>query len=239
MGPDRWSRDVDTVSGMDLGLARRVALVVGGTGLIGSAVVERLTEEGATVVAASRHAGLVMDARDDASVASGIASLLAEHGRIDALVVAAAPSARTLDASRNSDPAQVLEALDAKALSFLRVANAVLPSMQEAGYGRIVGVSGQNAFVTGNITGSMRNAALIIAAKNLADLTAGSGVTVNTVSPAIVTPTPSTDVEAGKGGEVSPVQIADVVAFLVSPLASGVSGESVALGHRVRGTISF
>jgi hypothetical protein len=50
-----------------------------------------------------------------------------------------------------------------------------------AGYGRIVGVSGQNAFLTGNVTGSVRNAVLIIAAKNLADRVAGSGVTVNTV----------------------------------------------------------
>ena len=230
---------VDTVTSMDLGLAGRITLVVGGTGLIGSAVVERLAAEGSTVVSASRHAGLVMDAREDASVASGIAAVLAEHGRIDAVVVTAAPSARTLDASRNSDPTQVLEALDAKALSFLRIANAVLPTMQDAGYGRIVGVSGQNAFVTGNITGSMRNAALIIAAKNLADLTAGSGVTVNAVSPGIVTANPSADVEIGKGGQVSPAEIADVVAFLVSPLASGVSGESIALGHRVRGTISF
>ena len=49
------------------------------------------------------------------------------HNRLDALVVAAAPSAQTLDASRHADPAQVLDAVDGKAMTFLRLANAALP----------------------------------------------------------------------------------------------------------------
>ncbi len=149
---------------MNLELDGRVVLVVGGTGLIGRAVVEHLQHEGATAVIASRHAedGIVIDAQNQASVDAGFATVLERHGRLDALVVAAAPSARTLDAARNSDPEQVLAAIDAKALSFLRLANAALPIMTAAGYGRIVGVSGQNALLTGNVTGSVRNAALIL-----------------------------------------------------------------------------
>ena len=222
---------------MDLGLQDRVALVVGGTGLIGKAIVERLRTEGAAVVVAARHAtdGIVLDARDSASVTAAIAQVVEQHNRLDALVVAAAPSAQTLDASRHADPAQVLDAVDGKAMTFLRLANAALPIMTDAGYGRIVGVSGQNAYLTGNLTGSVRNAALIIAAKNLADGVAGSGVTVNTVNPGRVTADPSTTVELGRGGDASPVQIADLVAFLVSPLAGAISGEAIAVGHRVRG----
>ena len=192
------------------------------------------------MIVASRKGGggIAMDASSDASVKAAIDDIVREHGRLDAVVVSAAPSAQTLDASRNGDPAQVAEAFDAKALVFLRVANAVIPRMRDAGFGRIVGVSGQNAFVTGNITGSIRNAALIIAAKNLADELAGTGVTVTTVSPGIVSEHPKDAVEPGKGGESSPTQIADLVAFLISPL-SAVSGESIAIGHRVRGAISF
>ncbi|KQP01353.1 SDR family NAD(P)-dependent oxidoreductase [Leifsonia sp. Leaf264] len=226
---------------MDLQLEGRVVLVVGGTGLIGSAVVERLEAEGAVVVSASRggEGGLVLDARDDASVAAGMAKVLEMHGRIDGVVVTAAPSAQTLDPARSADPAQVLEGVDAKALTFLRVANAVLPVMTDAGSGRIVGVSGQNAHLTGSITGSIRNAALIIAAKNLADSVAGTGVTVNVVNPGPVTTEPASVVAPGKPGESSPVDVASLIAFLVSPVAGAISGESIAVGHRVRGVGSM
>jgi len=181
----------------------------------------------------------VLDARDESSVSTVIGQLVEQHGRLDGVVIAAAPSAQTLDPSKNSDPAQVLEAIDAKALAFLRVANASLSVMTDAGYGRIVGISGQNAFVTGNITGAVRNAALIIAAKNLADSVAGTGVTVNTVSPGMVSTDPAPDVQHGKAGESRPTDIASLVAFLISPISGAISGESVAVGHRVRGATSL
>jgi NAD(P)-dependent dehydrogenase (short-subunit alcohol dehydrogenase family) len=135
----------------------------------------------------------------------------------------------------NADPVQVLDAVNAKAMTFLRLANAVLPIMTKAGYGRIVGVSGQNVYITGNVTGAIRNAAVIIAAKNLADSVAGSGVTVNTVNPGTVSAHPSAEVEPGKGGESTPDEIGDLVAFLISPRARAISGEAIAVGHRVRG----
>ena len=180
-----------------------------------------------------------MDASDAESVTRALAAVVEQHGRLDAVVVAAAPSAQSLDASRHADPDQVLSAIDAKAMAFLRVANAALPIMTGAGYGRIVGVSGQNAFFTGNVTGSVRNAALIVAAKNLADAVAGSGVTVNIVNPGMVSASPSAEVAPGRGGESSPDQIADLIDFLVSPRTGAISGESIAVGHRVRGAISL
>jgi NAD(P)-dependent dehydrogenase (short-subunit alcohol dehydrogenase family) len=221
---------------MDLQLSERVVLVVGGTGTIGAAVVERLKSEGAIVVSASRGGehGLAIDASDDASVSAGFGQVLADHGRLDAVVVTAAPAAHTLDPARSSDPDQVSDAVAAKALAFLRVANAAIPTMRDAGYGRIVGISGQNAYLTGNITGAVRNAALIVVAKNLADEVAGTGVLVNTVNPGAVTTTPSAEVAAGRGGESTPQQVADLVAFLASPLTA-TSGESIAVGHRARG----
>ena len=176
-----------------------------------------------------------MDAADDGSVARGLDHIAREYGRLDGVVVAASPSARTLDSARNSEPEQVLAAVDGKTLTFLRVANAVIPGMLEAGFGRIIGVSGQNAFLTGNIAGSVRNAALIVVAKNLADSVSGSGVTVNTVSPGIVSDSPSPGVSVGKSGQTRPADVAALVTFLVSPLGGAISGESIAVGHRVRG----
>ena len=225
---------------MDLQLVDRVVLVVGGSGLIGSAIARTARAEGATVVTAARgdDADVRLDASDDASIAAALERMLDEHGRLDAVVVAAAPAAQTLDATRLSDPEQVSEAVDAKAMAFLRVANAVIPTMREAGFGRIVGISGQNALLTGNITGSVRNAALIIAAKNLADELAGTGIAVNVVNPGPVSEQPRADVPAGKPGESSPEQIADLVTFLLSPRSS-TSGESIATGHKVRGAVSL
>lgn len=211
-------------------------MVVGGTGTIGSAIVERLSAEGAIVVSATRSGGngLAMDASDDQSVAEGFEKLIAAHGRLDSLIVTAAPAAHTLDPARKSDPEQVSDAVAAKALVFLRLANAAIPIMQKAGFGRIVGISGQNAYLTGNITGAVRNAALNVIAKNLADEVAGTGVLVNTVNPGAVTDVPSADVQTGRAGESTPQQVADLVAFLASPLAA-TSGESIAVGHRARG----
>lgn len=222
---------------MDLQLEGNVVLVVGGHGLIGSAVVNRLRAEGAVAIPASRHApeGIVMDAADDASVSEAIRTITQQHGSLSGVVVAAAPGARTLDPARNSEPVQVLQAFEGKVLTFLRVANEVIPGMRAAGFGRIVGVSGQNAFMTGNIAGSVRNAALIIAAKNLADSLAGTGVTVNAVSPSIIADPPAARVELGESGQSRPADVANLIAFLLSPLAASISGESIAVGHRVRG----
>jgi NAD(P)-dependent dehydrogenase (short-subunit alcohol dehydrogenase family) len=239
---------------MRLGLEGVVALVVGGTGYIGREAARSLASEGAIVVLGGRDQGrlddaavdvgagtgtVVIDTRDAASVASAINSVLATHGPIGVLVNTAAPSARTLDFSRDRDPEQILNAIDGKAMGYLRCANAVIPSMTAAGFGRIINVSGQNAWLTGSVTGSVRNAAVIIAAKNLADSLAGTGVTVNTVNPGKVTDEPSTDVAAAAGGESSPQQIGALIAFLASSHAAAISGESIAVGHRVRGVAAY
>lgn len=221
---------------MDLGLNGRIAIVVGGTGYIGTAVADRLRQEGATVLTTSRSGGdLQIDAADPASVDAGLARVVGEHGRVDVLVVTAAPAAGTLDPSTLSDPDVVLDGVAAKAMTFLRLARAVLPGMRAAGHGRVVAVSGQNAYLTGNVVGSVRNAALIVTAKSLADEYAGSGVTVNVVNPGTVVDDPSTQVAPARGGESSPAQIAALVAFLASDAAAAVSGESISTGHKVLG----
>lgn len=130
---------------MDLGLDGVVALVVGGGGLIGRAVGRALQAEGATVVLAGRTPQtlaaaaeaiggsvetMVLDSGDDDSIRRGVDEIVARHGAIGVLVNAAAPSARTLDPARNSDPQQVAQAFEAKAMGYLRCANAVLPGMR-------------------------------------------------------------------------------------------------------------
>jgi NAD(P)-dependent dehydrogenase (short-subunit alcohol dehydrogenase family) len=234
---------------MDLGLSGRVVLVVGGAGYIGRQIARTFVEEGAVVVLGGRSpeklvsaaaevgaAGtVVVDTRDAASASSAVDEVVTAHGRLDVLVNTAAPSAGTLDPARDRDAEQVLDAIDGKAMGYLRVTEAAVPVMRAAGFGRIIQISGQNAWLSGSVTAAARNAVVNTSAKAIADELAGSGVTVNVVNPGNVKDAPGADVALGRGGESSPTQIAALVAFLASDAAAAVSGESIAVGHRVRG----
>ncbi len=238
---------------MDLGLTGRVALISGGSGYVGRAVAAAIRDEGALVVLAGRDedrlegavadldAGMdritavTMDTRDEASVAAAIAWVVREHGRLDVLVNTAAPPAGTLDPERDHDAAQVLDAIDGKAMGYLRTTDAALAQMRAAGWGRIVQVSGQNAQFTASVTSSARNAVVSVASKTIADELVGTGVTVNVVDPGLITDTPSTEVRPARAGESTPQQVAAAVVFLASEQAAAISGVSLAVGHRALG----
>lgn len=235
---------------MDLGLAGAVVLVAGGSGYIGSAVAQQFVAEGARVIIAARDgqrldavaarlgasvATRVMDTASADSVSAAIDGIVAECGRLDVAVLSAAPAAQTLDPALGYDPDSILHAVDAKAMGYLRVANAVLPVMTAAGHGRLVLIDGQAALFTGNLTGSIRNRVVLTISKNLADATAGTGVTVNCVHPGTVTDNPARPLARGVSAEVTPAQVAAAVVFLASANASAISGESIAIGHRTLG----
>ncbi|MFF5083060.1 SDR family NAD(P)-dependent oxidoreductase [Actinoplanes sp. NPDC000266] len=231
---------------MELGIAGRTALIVGGSGLLGRAVAAALLAEDVRVVLAARDdarladaahslddevACLTLDTADPASVRAAVERL----GTVDILINAAAPPAHTMDPSRDREPSQILSALDAKAGGYLRVMDEVLPRMRERGFGRVVNISGQNAHLTKSVTGAVRNQAVITASKALADAYAGTGVTINVVNPGIVTAEPSPTTAPATGGESTPEQVAALVTFLCSSWAATISGESIAVGHRVFG----
>lgn len=234
---------------MDLGLAGKVVLVVGGSGYIGRATAQQLLAEEATVVIAARGGerlaqaatdldvdAVAFDATDPVAVGAAVDEVVAKHGRIDAVVVTAAPSASTLDTSRDRDPEQILGAVDRKALGFLRVAEAVAPRLVANGGGRIVGVAGQFARQTTSVTAAVRNQVLITIAKILADAHAGSGITVNVVNPGpVVDETAHPAPAPANPGQSSVEEVAALIVYLLSRQAGGVSGESIAVGHRLRG----
>jgi len=240
---------------MDLGLKDAIVLIVGGSGYIGREVARQFASEGAQVVIAGRdqqhlddatkqlavdahrHAvdSCVMDTGSTASVASAIGEVMTRYGKLDVVVLSAAPAAQTLDPAKGFDPDAVLQAVDAKSIGYLRVANAALPVISRPG--RIVFIDGQGATLTGNIATSLRNRAVMTISKNLADAAAGTGLTVNVVNPGHVTDNPITEPKCGTSPDVTPAQVASVVVFLASQPASGISGEDVAVGHRAFGLI--
>ena len=174
---------------------------------------------------------------------------------------AAAPASSGLSAAlADLTDDELREELETKVLGYVRTARAVAPLMIEQGWGRIVNISGLNARRTGTIAGSIRNVGVAALTKNLADQLGPHGINVTVVHPGttFTERTPgwiaerasadgSTLEEAAKAlaHDVSirrlttAEEVADVVAFLCSPRSVAISGDAVAAGGGLRGSIHY
>ncbi len=126
-------------------MSKQVVLVTGASSGIGRSCAERLAARGCTVVGASRRVdpgegwtSIAMDVDDDASVASGVAQVVREHGGIDAVVscagwgLAGAVEQTPLDQARAQ--------LETNFFGVVRTVTAALPSLRERA-GRVVVIS--------------------------------------------------------------------------------------------------
>jgi NAD(P)-dependent dehydrogenase (short-subunit alcohol dehydrogenase family) len=121
----------------------KVVVVTGASAGIGWACGEFLARSGWTVVGASRRGtsgggwrGLVMDVDDDASVTEGVASVLEDHGHIDALLACAGWG--LAGAVEQTPLAQAKAQVETNFWGAVRAANAVLPAFRRQGGGRLV-----------------------------------------------------------------------------------------------------
>src|SRR5207248_10223329 len=73
--------------------------------------------------------------------------------------------------------------VNAKVMGYLRCAREVAPHMVRQGWGRSIMIAGLNARNTGSTIGSLRNAAVVALAKNLADELGPQGINVTVVHP--------------------------------------------------------
>jgi 3-oxoacyl-[acyl-carrier protein] reductase len=229
---------------MDLGLADNVCLVTGSTGGIGLATAELLHAEGAIVVTTGRSGGDVSaDLSRPGEPERVVRETVERHGRLDVLVNNVGYSEiRKLEDVTD----EVWQAsFEINLMSAVRATRAALPGMRERGAGTIVNVSSTAAKrpSTGMPDYSVMKAALLSFSRLVADLYAKDGIRCNAVTPG---PT-ATGAWLGEGGladqqgerdEVlakvaagrplgrlaQPEEIAAVVVFLCSPLASYVTG---------------
>lgn len=132
---------------MDSSPSPTIAIVTGASRGIGARTAERLLADGHHVIGTSRSgrptlAGVDMrplDLTAAESVDAFVASVLADHGRIDVLVNNAA---QTIVAPAEELPiAEAQHLLDVNYLGPIRLAQAVLPAMRDAHRGRLVFVS--------------------------------------------------------------------------------------------------
>ncbi|MFT3863750.1 MAG: glucose 1-dehydrogenase [Solirubrobacterales bacterium] len=239
-------------------LQDRVVIVTGGARGIGRAIARKLDAEGATVVVADlneegakeaaaelqRGTALAVDVADPDSVSAMVAAVLAEHGKVDALVNDAAivPFIPWADV----DLEHWRKLIDTNLTGVYLCTRAVWEPMKAAGYGRIVNIS-SNTFLAGT-----PNMAAYVAAKGgvvgftraLATEIGADGITVNAVAPGLtasegVLDSPHKEAfdfvqslqSIPRRGE--PDDIAPTVAFLCSEESGWITGQLIAVdgGH--------
>ena len=207
------------------------ALVTGGSGALGEAVVSALRGRGFDVVVGARGNKAVSEGIPfvtlDVTNPESIASAVAARGPFAALVHLVGAYKGGLRVQET--PVETWEAMVRVNLSsaFL-CARAVLPAMIEANWGRIVFVSSRSAYrgLAGNGAYSVAKSGLAALAGAIAEETRGTGITANVVAPSTVD-TPANRAawpDAKHECWVSPDNVAETISFLVSDAAGDVRG---------------
>ncbi len=235
-------------------MERRVAVVTGGTGGIGSAICEYLSKEYQVIACYFKNGNheeakqwqmqekiaghnidiLYADVVEFSDCEKLVTLVKERYGRIDVLVNNAGV---TRDSSlKKMRPDQWQEVIDANLTSVYNVTHHVLPLMLEREYGRIITISSINGRKGqfGQCNYAASKSALFGLSKSLAQEVASKGITVNTISPGYIDTPMLEDVHDDVLKEIIakiPVgrlgraeEIAHVVAFLAAPESGFITG---------------
>jgi 3-oxoacyl-[acyl-carrier protein] reductase len=230
---------------MKLALEDRLALVTGGSGGIGSAIVAGLADEGCRVAAVQhgefdvKGATLSLD-RDVANFASAqdtVAHVADRFGGLDILVCCAGITSDRVSWKMSEEEWD--RVLDVNLKGAFNYCRAAVPWLKRSSAGRIVSIASINGLrgKFGQANYAASKGGLIALTKTLARELGRSGTTVNAVAPGLVE-TPMADaippefVEAAKAESVldrvaAPADVADLVLFLCSDRARHVTGECI------------
>lgn len=223
-------------------LETKVAVVTGGSGAIGAAIVRSLTAAGATAIsldlAAPPDSGILWtdcDVRNDESIAEAIAGIAAKHGRIDIAVHAAGVSRDAVVWKLAVEDWDMVQSVNLRG-AFLLIRH-TLPLIRQRPGGRLVLIGSINGSrgKFGTAAYSASKAGLLGLAKCVAREAGRFGVLINVVEPGWVR-TPLTEsvpqsvrdaalAENLVGSFLDPEDIAEAVKFLCSPGARRMTGQ--------------
>ncbi len=230
------------MGGAALSLAGQVAVVTGGASGIGAAIVEGLSEDGATVEIFDLENGV--DVSDEQSVLRAREALVARHGRIDVLVNNAGIYPHI--PFEELTFAQWRHVLGTNLDGVFLCSHAVYPVMRSRRYGRIVNISSATFFIgyPGLSAYVASKGGIIGFTRALAREAGPHEITVNAVTPGLIATERALADEAAVFDEIVPEQavqrpgtpqdIADCVRFLVRPESSWITGQTFNVdgGHR-------
>jgi 3-oxoacyl-[acyl-carrier protein] reductase len=238
---------------MSQSLQGEIALVTGASRGIGAAIADELAAQGAKVIgtatsesgaaaisarlAASGGAGRALDVTDGAAVETLIDGIGKEFGAVSILVNNAGITRDQLLMRMKDEDWNAI--LDTNLSSVYRTSKAVMRGMMKARKGRIISIASVIG-LTGNpgqANYAAAKAGIIAFSKSLAREIGSRGVTVNVVAPGFIDtdmtrglPEDSKNAMLGQialGRFGDPLDIARAVAFLASPAAAYITGETL------------
>jgi len=228
--------------------AGQTVLVAGGTGGLGRAVSLAFLAAGATVAVtyrkqeeldalrsaaganAARVSGHAVDVTDEAAVRQLVAGIVAQHGRLDALVNAVGGYAGGVKLWE-AEPKVFDQMLALNLRSGYALARAAVPAMLKQGRGAIVNVAAKAAFdhPAGAAAYAASKAAAVALLDSLAAEVKGTGLRINSILPSIIDTAPNR--KAMPGADFAkwpkPEEIARVILFLCSDDGRVVHGAAV------------
>jgi 3-oxoacyl-[acyl-carrier protein] reductase len=234
-----------TGAGSPTGIGFATAQILGreGAAVAVSSTTERIQERAEELRASGYEAeGFVADLTDRAQVAKTVAATVERFGRIDILVNNAGMAAVGDPDAGDERPFTALEGerwdleLDRTLGTAFNITRAVIPDMVSRGWGRVVMVSsvtGPVVTAPGSTGYGAAKAGMDGLMRGVAIDVASAGVTVNSVQPGwIATGSQLPDeATAGRytpiGRSGTPLEVAEVIAFLASDRASYITGTAV------------
>ena len=236
-------------------LSGQIALVTGASRGIGAAIAQELGKQGAVVIGTATTAGgaeninaslkaagikglgMALDVNDAAQIAAVLKQIAADYGDVSILVNNAGITKDTLLMRMGEDDWDAVLSTNLK--SVFRMSQAVLRPMMKARVGRIINISSVVGHMgnAGQTNYAAAKAGMAGFTKSLAAEVGSRNITVNCVAPGFI----ETDMTAelpdaiktkmlervplGRLGNVN--EIAATVAFLASPSAAYITGETI------------